>query len=668
MKRSIIRILAVALALAVLFGAAAPAIPQAEAATDGITVRINALKTKFPHGKFWNHYVSKASEAGLSKTHDESFSNSVTTHCCATHTANAAVGQYECNYFDGGIQCWGFACRFFYDVFGVRASKMSKRYDTENIKPGDYLRFGTDSDGHSAFCIARNGNTLTLVEGNYHPTASTSEHCMIYWNRKVDVSKVGYYKRASNYDEIKSSKAVYLLNVDVKVDGTNCASGHASTTFDVYINDKLSADNVKDYSNTLEANTRYEIKDIRLTGCYARADSKTYSGTIGADTTVAVAVVTSHTPVSVAAVPPTCTAAGKTAGRKCGVCGTTLQAQASVPALGHNYDETVIPATCAELRKVRCTCTRCGYTKTETDPALFVAWTETPAPKDAAEVQTRKQYRISTRTEQWTVTETGSVEYAQSWPAGFSKSSALYTKYNKTPVQAKETATEKIEVKTEAIGYIYWHWCRNYTGGPINRKISDEKTSTYTTFHAFYSTKDAAVTASAGARRYDNKAVCADTYWWQTNRVAICRCTYTKYTRSASGEWGEWSAWTDSALTQTDGTRVEERTLYRWVPAGTSLYGSHVWGAWTGQPYGKTIEHTCAVCKKTESRTVDLLGDTDLNGSVDAADARLALRIAVKLEASDDDRLAAADIDRDGVIAAGDARLILRKAVKLESF
>ena len=83
------------------------------------------------------------------------------------------MGQYECNYFDGGVQCWGFAVKVFYDIFGVRASKMKKLYDKENIKVGDYLRFGTDSDGHSAVVIARSGNTLTLVEGNFRPTGST---------------------------------------------------------------------------------------------------------------------------------------------------------------------------------------------------------------------------------------------------------------------------------------------------------------------------------------------------------------------------------------------------------------------------------------------------------------------------------------------------------------
>ncbi len=64
------------------------------------------------------------------------------------------------------------------------------------------------------------------------------------------------------------------------------------------------------------------------------------------------------------------------------------------------------------------------------------------------------------------------------------------------------------------------------------------------------------------------------------------------------------------------------------------------------------------------------LGDIDGNNFVDAADARLALRIAVGLE----DRMgpgtpqyAAADADGNGTVEAADARILLRVAVGLES-
>lgn len=61
-----------------------------------------------------------------------------------------------------------------------------------------------------------------------------------------------------------------------------------------------------------------------------------------------------------------------------------------------------------------------------------------------------------------------------------------------------------------------------------------------------------------------------------------------------------------------------------------------------------------------------LLGDIDLDNSVTAADARLALRYAVKLESLSNLQKLAANVDKDLAITAADARLILRAAVKLE--
>lgn len=60
-----------------------------------------------------------------------------------------------------------------------------------------------------------------------------------------------------------------------------------------------------------------------------------------------------------------------------------------------------------------------------------------------------------------------------------------------------------------------------------------------------------------------------------------------------------------------------------------------------------------------------LPGDVDLNGKIEAADARLALRTAVKLETLEGEGFRAADLDGDGSITTADARLILRLSVGL---
>lgn len=103
------------------------------------------------------------------------------------------------------------------------------------------------------------------------------------------------------------------------------------------------------------------------------------------------------------------------------------------------------------------------------------------------------------------------------------------------------------------------------------------------------------------------------------------------------------------------------------------------------RPITAFFEHDCS---ETATATVDgtdkeyctlnghylagvsyMLGDVDNDGDIKAADARLALRAAVKLENYEPDtrEFLAADATKDGVIKADDARLILRAAVKIET-
>ena len=62
-----------------------------------------------------------------------------------------------------------------------------------------------------------------------------------------------------------------------------------------------------------------------------------------------------------------------------------------------------------------------------------------------------------------------------------------------------------------------------------------------------------------------------------------------------------------------------------------------------------------------------ILGDVNNDGSITAADARLALRASVDLENLSDIQFLAADINKDGSVTAGDARMILRASVGLET-
>ncbi len=78
-----------------------------------------------------------------------------------------------------------------------------------------------------------------------------------------------------------------------------------------------------------------------------------------------------HTEEIIPAVNATCTATGLTEGKKCSVCGTILTAQATVDALGHDWNEgevTTAPA-CTDTGVKTFRCDRCNAEKTEEIPA-----------------------------------------------------------------------------------------------------------------------------------------------------------------------------------------------------------------------------------------------------------------------------------------------------------
>ncbi len=71
-----------------------------------------------------------------------------------------------------------------------------------------------------------------------------------------------------------------------------------------------------------------------------------------------------HTVSNVAAVAPTCTAEGKTAGTKCATCGLVLKAQTAVAAKGHSYTSVITSPTCTVGGFTTYTCSTCGDTYT----------------------------------------------------------------------------------------------------------------------------------------------------------------------------------------------------------------------------------------------------------------------------------------------------------------
>ena len=71
---------------------------------------------------------------------------------------------------------------------------------------------------------------------------------------------------------------------------------------------------------------------------------------------------TGHTAVTQAAVDATCTQTGLTQGSYCSVCGEVLDAQQTVPELGHDGVGVTTAPTCTEKGYTTYTCKRCGET------------------------------------------------------------------------------------------------------------------------------------------------------------------------------------------------------------------------------------------------------------------------------------------------------------------
>lgn len=172
------------------------------ASGEGVYEKLMSLKLKFPDGKYWNHIVP-ASEAGHNCT-NEAYADSYSSTPCAVHGAQASAGQFDCNYFDGGLQCCGFAKKIFYDVFGERESSNSliRHSGSFGISVGDYVHFAGFE--HYAIVLTISGSSFTVVECNLDGYGA-SYNCIISWGNSYRMDQVDYYVHSNNYDTVNNT-------------------------------------------------------------------------------------------------------------------------------------------------------------------------------------------------------------------------------------------------------------------------------------------------------------------------------------------------------------------------------------------------------------------------------------------------------------------------------
>lgn len=198
-QKSLSVLLALIICLSVL-----PAATVTVFAADGIQMRLEKLKEEFPEGMYWNHQVKTESDkiANILKNYDETYADSVTAYPCTDHEYPVGRGSYDCNYFDGGYQCHGFASRLFYKIFGIRQSTLPTiENKVLDIKPGDLVRLKNNT--HSGIVLSVSGLRFTMVECNIAEAGGVPS-CEIKWGRSCSVTDITFYVHAPNYEQVKA--------------------------------------------------------------------------------------------------------------------------------------------------------------------------------------------------------------------------------------------------------------------------------------------------------------------------------------------------------------------------------------------------------------------------------------------------------------------------------
>ena len=325
---------------AVPFGALdAVGFTQMAVAAGGVEARLNSLRSKYPNRYFWNHKVTAYSNNAdeLMRNGNESFADSVTTSPCATHNSVASVGQYDCNYFDGGVQCYGFAGKVFYDVFGQRKSQLTRIYDNKyGVQVGDYVR--VNNDRHSAVVLSKSGNSITVVECNLDGSGP-AYNCMIRWDATYSIDSITYYCHATNYDSVNNSGEI-IPTYFTSVSSSNITDDAATITATINLTNISSTgfylgttpvSMVKSYTEIVNKNTNkiwYDIKNecgITLRHAttyyykfYIVVNSKEYQSETKSFTTTG-----THNSSKVAVTKATFSADGKIV-KSCSVCGKQM--------------------------------------------------------------------------------------------------------------------------------------------------------------------------------------------------------------------------------------------------------------------------------------------------------------------------------------------------------
>ena len=264
---------------------------------DAAGMTFEALREKFPDGKYWNHMPNRGT--GMSYNNQNGWTN----QACYKHNNYCGTYLQTCNgYAPGGkelsYQCWGFADKLGYDASGRDPQNLSQAYgwkklwtssSLSGLKAGDIVRFnkyGSSKYAHSIYVTAVSGNTVTYADCNYDGT------CVIRWGQTIAKSTLKSWfvfllsaPSAVGTAPTPAPTPAYSLTVRAKLDGGDAASCAGWGSFDVWIGGKAARTGVGSFSGSYSTGTAYEIRNVTpRPGVMFTQGALQLSGSLKADT------------------------------------------------------------------------------------------------------------------------------------------------------------------------------------------------------------------------------------------------------------------------------------------------------------------------------------------------------------------------------------------------
>ena len=350
-----------------------------------------------------------------------------------------------------------------------------------------------------------------------------------------------------------------------------------------------------------------EWQTVSAASCSSKGMKKQVCSACNAEKTEDIPAL-SHTEVTVPAKEPTCTEAGLTEGKKCSVCGTVITVQKEIPAKGHteitDYEKA---ATCTETgltKGIHCSVCSEIIEVQKIIPATGHKFGKWEITREPTFVLEGEKTRICAFCN---AKEHESIARIEP-PVNEVKDE----KHNISVKFSDDTYAQNVEleVKEEFDGESYQ--VLNNEKGNFKSKLFD--ISTYV--------DDEKVQPESGAS------------------VLV-------------------------GIPLPEGYSAEETVVYYVANDGSGLEKMPSFVE-NGMIWFETTHFSSYAVVDESEEVLYTLGDVDDNGSITAADARMALRASVELEKLTDKQKLAADTDKNGTVTAGDARMILRASVGLE--